>query len=228
MKLFRIVDEKFSAFYDAYSGKGASLSGGRWNPVNVNTIYLSKSIEIAVCEKGYYSIINNAFILRNKANLTAYDKSLLLNRKYFLASAEFSLKGETKNDLTDKGILSSIVSSSSLKQSYLPVDSTLSPWSFLPEKWTVKIGSHIYSKADDSLKCLSARKNKGNNIVIYNDNFDLRRISNYKRNEVFLSICSLNNKDKWNGKSKFSLSHVFYTIPSLSKSGVVKIMDKQI
>lgn len=53
-----------SAKYSSSSGKGAALTGGRWNPIGVEVIYSAASPSLAVLEiLVHYSVLPRDFVL---------------------------------------------------------------------------------------------------------------------------------------------------------------------
>ena len=50
MRLYRLQSARYGLPKDFLSGKGAELTGGRWNPVGMPVIYTSLSVELASLE----------------------------------------------------------------------------------------------------------------------------------------------------------------------------------
>ncbi len=50
MKLYRLQSARYGLPKDFLSGKGAELTGGRWNPVGMPVVYTSLSVELASLE----------------------------------------------------------------------------------------------------------------------------------------------------------------------------------
>ncbi|MCU0467201.1 MAG: RES domain-containing protein [Arcicella sp.] len=50
MKLYRLQSARYGLPNDFLSGKGAELTGGRWNPVGMPVVYTSRTVELASLE----------------------------------------------------------------------------------------------------------------------------------------------------------------------------------
>ena len=50
MRLYRLQSARYGLPKDFLSGKGAELTGGRWNPVGMPVVYTSLSVELASLE----------------------------------------------------------------------------------------------------------------------------------------------------------------------------------
>ncbi len=50
MKLYRLQSARYGLPKDFLSGKGAELTGGRWNPVGMPVVYTSRTVELASLE----------------------------------------------------------------------------------------------------------------------------------------------------------------------------------
>jgi len=51
VKLWRLVSEPYHSIFDAYSGEGAALAGGRWNLPNKRVIYMAESLSLVAFER---------------------------------------------------------------------------------------------------------------------------------------------------------------------------------
>jgi RES domain-containing protein len=50
IKLYRLQSARYGLPEDFLSGKGAELTGGRWNPVGMPVVYTSRTVELASLE----------------------------------------------------------------------------------------------------------------------------------------------------------------------------------
>lgn len=50
IKLYRLQSARYGLPKDFLSGKGAELTGGRWNPVGMPVVYTSRTVELASLE----------------------------------------------------------------------------------------------------------------------------------------------------------------------------------
>jgi len=50
IKLYRLHSARYGLPKDSLSGKGAELTGGRWNPVGMSVVYTSRTVELASLE----------------------------------------------------------------------------------------------------------------------------------------------------------------------------------
>ena len=50
IKLYRLQSARYGLPKDFLSGKGAELTGGRWNPVGMPVVYTSRTVELAALE----------------------------------------------------------------------------------------------------------------------------------------------------------------------------------
>jgi RES domain-containing protein len=50
IKLYRLQSARYGLTKDFLSGKGAELTGGRWNPVGMPVVYTSRTVELASLE----------------------------------------------------------------------------------------------------------------------------------------------------------------------------------
>lgn len=227
MILYRIVDKDYSSFYDAYSGFGSSKYGGRWNEVGIETIYVSTTIKSAVAEKSFYVILNKLSIYKNKKKLTRYEAKEILDVEYILVESDFNILKAQSQNFIDQNCLSSYLKAASLPNAKVS-DSTLSPWQKLPGKWTSKLGGYLHQTKAEGCLALSARGANGKNYILYNDNFLLTQIKNFKKTEVYLSAADVKCEKKWSGKGKFSLDHVHFSVPSMGQAGIVRIKNQKI
>jgi len=59
-----VVYRLHSSRYRANSGKGAAISGGRWNPPGVEAIYTAGSVSLAVLEVlVHYAVLPKDFVM---------------------------------------------------------------------------------------------------------------------------------------------------------------------
>ena len=223
MKLYRIVHGEYSSLHSAFCGYGASCFGGRWNNEGMEAIYTSTTIKTAVAEKGFYAIIQKAYMYRDK-KLTAYERSQLLDNPFVLLEAEFDTSLAKKNNFTDKKILSFKLRLASLPNRK-PRESILSPWNKLPGKWTVRLGAYVYGLREEGEYVSSARFRNGKNYVFYNDHYLFTKIKLLRQSQVFLSASDCKKSEKWNGVGRFSLDHIFFEVPELELNGTVKVED---
>ena len=164
---------------------------------------------------------------QSKKKLTLYEREQLLNKPFVLLEAKFDTFGAKVNNFADKKTLSLKLGDASLPNKK-PRESVLSPWESLPGKWTVSLGTHVYSSREEGEYVLSARFKNGKNYVFYNDHYSFTKIKLLGKNQIFLSISNHKNLGKWSGVGKFSLDHIFFEVPKLGLDGIVKTENWEI
>lgn len=149
--IVRSVATKYASINDFFSGTGAAISGGRWNPVGLEAVYASLDIVTATCE-AYQTFIS--FGLPNKSI-----------RPRVMAAAEVSLGAVL--DLTS--------SSTRRKLGFTLKDLVEEDWRAIQatgeQSWTQTIGRGCYQTGFEGLLVPSAQYSQGRNIVMFPSRF---------------------------------------------------------
>jgi RES domain-containing protein len=200
MKCFRLVDPNYSDITEVVLAGGATKYGGRWNPIGTRAIYLSTSETVTFAEKGFYSIIDRAYVLKIKSKSPRETKSLLVDVPFSLLNINLDIEATDILDLTDE-----LEFSDCLKKASLPVlpvkDSRLSPYLGLPGKWTQQMGQYCANVKKVGIKVKSARNDQGDNIVLFPTNFKPTQLEVTQVTTVRLSAVDSRNDKKFSLKS---------------------------
>lgn len=148
--IVRSVATRYANKNDFFSGTGAAKTGGRWNPVGLQSIYASLDI-ITATEEAYQ-------------NFNSFGFPLTAIQPRVTAGAKASLN--TVLDLTETKIRRMLGFSRTalIKEDWKAIQNAGN------ESWTQTIGRGCFAAGFEGLIAPSARRNTGKNIVIFPQN----------------------------------------------------------
>lgn len=213
MKLYRIVNHGDAVLNRGVSGVGAEQYGGRWNHVGCRTVYTSDTLEVAVAEKSFHSI------------LSAANRSMAIGGK-IISSVELSLLQievrESLNlvDISDQQKLSNALRGHSMEDRTI-LEGRLSPHDILPEMWTRKLGTLEAMKKSKGLVVQSARSDLGYCIPLFRNCLDVNSLEITDKQKIKLNL--VNKKGKLWSKGAIDFTKVHYSTGTKSK--IIDVLD---
>lgn len=215
MKVYRIVDNQYSAIEKIWDAYGARRDGGRWNLPGTSAIYTSPNLETALAEKAYYAILQNVAVY--DAENTKVDRlEKVLDRTYLVVEIKIADDYQLINLTNDKE-LQQTLKKHQHDQSYTASDTKLSPYMDLPNRWTQKLGTKINNEKSPGLMVCSARKQDCHNYVYYPDNCEAGHFVVTSTYEVKLSAAANISFEKIQLNQSASTNKVIYEIGSQLK-----------
>lgn len=187
MKVYRIVEGTFSSLDKIWEAYGARRDGGRWNLPQNSAIYTSNSVEVAVKEKSYYTIIQPAQDF-NKERAPIQERfERIINISLVLVEIEYDETKVKLNDIHSESGLQQVLKKNNISEPYTTQDSQKSPFASLPNRWTQNLGTLENKTKSNGFMARSARCNEGINTIFFPDNCDKKYFSIKSIKEVKLS-----------------------------------------
>lgn len=213
MKCFRCVLPLYGEADSIFQGSGAAIYPGRWNSKGVRCIYASTTLEVAVCEQAFHSLLfkieqYNAQVGTNGRKPPTHFYNEIIKVPYRLAEVELA-EGLPTVDLTSDIQLQQQLSKYGMPQKSL-ADARAHSYR-LPQKdmWTRKLGTALEKDGVAVVLVPSARSDAGKNIFLFEDNLS---DTDYKIKSIWdveVSALSVAHKPLRPGEIA-SLSHVWH------------------
>jgi RES domain-containing protein len=176
MICYRSVPQTFGTKEHIFQGIGAAIGGGRWNPKGLRAIYCSQSIAVTASERAYLSLSRNieAYNLKHDEG-GAFPGSYLQDitkQSFKMAKIELKISSDLI-DLTREENLNLHLAKANLKPATL-IQARADTYLFAPPSpgWTRQLGDHLFLSGAKGIIVPSARSNRANNVVLFEQNLD--------------------------------------------------------
>lgn len=212
MRCFRTVQLEYGNKDQLFSGYGAKLAAARWHETGSAIVYCSTDIETSISERAFHSMIlpieqYNRAVKEKGKNLPAYYYEAVQKVKFAVGEIEI-IKTDRIVDLTAEDELNFFLKQASLPEKTL-AEARRSAYRQYPPIWTRLLSQYLCDQGYLGFCAPSARSNKGNTLVVFENNLEPENFDILRIEEVEISAIQIQGGTLKKGEIA-TLEKVFY------------------